>query len=60
MQELYLYDMIGLKRLDKQGGVVFRTCDGVHMELKDDCWRPLVEEFVGGAVRGTPGFRIQV
>lgn len=59
MQELYLYDMIGLKKLDKQGGVVFRTCDGVHMELKDDCWRPLVEEFVGGAVRGTPGFRIQ-
>lgn len=60
MQELYLRDTIGLKRLDKKGGVVFKTCDGVHMQLTDDCWRPLVEEFVGGAVRETATFRIQV
>lgn len=59
MQELYLDDTIGLKRLDEMGGVVFRTCDGVHMQVTDDCWRPLVEEFVGGAVRGTPSFRVQ-
>ena len=60
MQELYLHDTIGLKRLDETGGVVFWTCDGVHMQLTDDCWRPLVEEFVGGVGRSTPGFRVQV
>jgi palmitoyl-protein thioesterase len=60
MQELYVHDAIGLKRLDKKGGVVLRTCDGVHMQLTDDCWKPLVEEFVGGAVRKAPSFRIQV
>ena len=59
MQDLYVHDTIGLKRLDKEGGVVFKTCDGVHMQVTDDCWRPLVEKFVGGAVRGTPSFRIQ-
>lgn len=59
MQEIYVHDTIGLKRLDKKGGVVFRACDGVHMQLTNDCWRPLVEEFVGGTVRGTPSFRIQ-
>lgn len=60
MQEIYVRDTIGLKRLDENGGVIFRTCDGAHMQLSDDCWKPLVEEFVGGAVRGTPGFRVQV
>jgi len=60
MQELYVQDTIGLKRLDRNGGVVFRMCDGVHMQLTDGCWRPLVEEFVGGVVRNAPSFRIQV
>lgn len=59
-QELYLHDTIGLKKLDKKGGIVFVGCDGVHMQLTDDCWRPLVEKFVGGAVHRTPNFRIQV
>jgi len=59
MQELYLHDTIGLKRLDEKDGVVFKTCDGVHMELADDCWRPLVEEFVGAAARGIPRLVVQ-
>ena len=59
MQELYVHDTIGLKRLDRKGGVVFKACDGAHMQLTDDCWRPLVEEFVGGVVRKAPSFRIQ-
>ena len=59
-QELYLHDTIGLKRLAEKGGIVFKKCDGVHMQLTDECWRPLVERFVGGPVRATPGFRIQV
>jgi palmitoyl-protein thioesterase len=60
MQELYVHDTIGLKKLDEKDSVVFKTCEGVHMQLTDDCWRPLVEEFVGGAVRKTPTFRVQV
>jgi len=59
MQELYIHDTIGLKRLDRKGGVVFKTCDGVHMQMTDDCWKPLVEEFVGGAVRKPPSFHVQ-
>jgi len=60
MQELYVHDTIGLKKLDERGGVVFKTCEGVHMQLKEDCWRPLVEEFVGGATHETPAFHIQL
>ena len=59
-QELYLHDTIGLKKLDEKGGILFIRCNGVHMQLTDDCWRPLAEEFVGGAVHGTSSFRIQV
>ena len=60
MQELYVHDTIGLRRLDREGRVIFRTCDGVHMELAEECWKPLVEEFVGGAVHESPSFRIQI
>jgi len=59
MQELYVHDTIGLKTLDEKGGVVFKTCDGVHMQLTDECWKPLVEKFVGGVVRRTPDLRVQ-
>lgn len=59
-QELYIHDTIGLKRLDEEGDIIFKTCEGVHMQLTDDCWRPLVEKFVGGAVRNTPSFRTQI
>lgn len=60
MQELYVDDTIGLKELDERGRVLLETCEGAHMQLKDECWRPLVEEFVGGAVHKTPTLRIQV
>lgn len=57
-QELYVYDTIGLKTLDEKEGVIFKTCEGVHMQLTSDCWKPLVKEFVGGPVHKT-SFRIQ-
>ena len=60
MQELYVHDTIGLKKLDEKGGVILKTCEGVHMQLTEGCWRPLVEEFVGGVVRKAPIFRVQV
>lgn len=60
MQELYVHDTIGLKSLDERGGVVLNTCKGVHMQLTDACWKPLVEKYVGGAVRKSPTLHIQL
>ena len=59
-QDLYVYDAIGLRSLDERGGVVLKTCEGVHMHLTDECWKPLVNEFIGGAVHKSPSFHIQV
>ncbi|PBK63616.1 palmitoyl-protein thioesterase [Armillaria solidipes] len=47
LQPLYREDWIGLRTLDEQGGVVFATCDGEHMQVDRPCWEPLVKEFVG-------------
>ena len=47
LQPLYTEDWIGLRTLDKAGRVALETCQGEHMQLSDDCWRPLVERFVG-------------
>lgn len=60
MQDIYIHDTIGLKTLDEMGGVVLKTCDGVHMQLTDECWKPLVEKYVGGPVHKTTSFRVQL
>ncbi|KAG6820518.1 hypothetical protein H0H93_015991 [Arthromyces matolae] len=46
-QPLYQEDWIGLRQLDEKGGVVFKTCRGAHMQM-GNCWKELVQEFVGG------------
>ena len=46
-QPLYKEDWIGLRALDKRGRVVFASCDGEHMHLPTECWKPLVEKYVG-------------
>ncbi|CDO74265.1 hypothetical protein BN946_scf184643.g5 [Trametes cinnabarina] len=53
LQPLYREDWIGLRQLDKRGGVVLETCEGEHMQLTDDCWRPLVTRYVGGVIDGS-------
>lgn len=50
-QSLYVNDTIGLRSIDERGDVVFETCEGDHMDLSD-CWRPIVEKYVGGLVGG--------
>jgi len=52
MQEVYKEDRIGLRSLDERGGVVLETCEGTHMQLKDECWVPLVKKYTGGIVGG--------
>lgn len=47
-QPLYREDWIGLRTLDERGAVVRLTCVGEHMHISDECWRPLVEKYVGG------------
>jgi len=46
-QPLYVEDWIGLRTLDESGRVVLVSCDGEHMHLSTECWRPLVKKYVG-------------
>ena len=47
LQPLYKEDWIGLRTLDNKGGVVFESCIGEHMQIKE-CWERLVRQYVGG------------
>lgn len=49
-QTVYVENRIGLKTLDERGGLVLTTCDGVHMQLSDDCWKPLAQKYIGGVI----------
>jgi len=49
-QPLYKEDWIGLRTLDERGGVVRLTCDGPHMHISQECWMPLVLQYVGGVL----------
>lgn len=44
---IYKEDWIGLKRLDDKGAIHLRTCDGEHMQINTQCWKHVVERFVG-------------
>ena len=46
-QPLYVEDWIGLRTLDESGRVVLASCDAEHMHLLIECWKPLVEKYVG-------------
>jgi palmitoyl-protein thioesterase len=46
-QPLYKEDWIGLRALDEHGRVVLASCDAEHMHLSTECWKPLVEKYVG-------------
>lgn len=47
-QPLYIEDWIGLRQLDEDGGVLLHICEGRHMHITTDCWKPLVQKYVGG------------
>lgn len=46
-QLLYKEDWIGLRKLDEAGKVFLVVCEGTHMQLDDECWRPIVKRWVG-------------
>ena len=57
LQPLYTQDWIGLRSLDERGRVVLETCEGAHMQISDACWKPLVQQYVGGFVADSDGLR---
>jgi palmitoyl-protein thioesterase len=46
-QPLYRDNRIGLRTLDESGRIHFATCEGAHMRISDECWKPLVLKFCG-------------
>ncbi|CCO31251.1 palmitoyl-protein thioesterase [Rhizoctonia solani AG-1 IB] len=46
-QPIYKDNRIGLRTLDEAGKIHFTTCEGPHMRISDDCWKPLVLKFCG-------------
>jgi palmitoyl-protein thioesterase len=48
LQPLYTEDWIGLRKLDKSGRLVLESCEGEHMHLRTECWKPIVKRFCGG------------
>ena len=46
-RKLYLEDWIGLRELDRKGGLQFRTTPGEHMQLTDKVLNDTFAEFFG-------------
>jgi palmitoyl-protein thioesterase len=46
-RKMYKEDWLGLKKLDKKDGLVFRTAPGKHMELDDKVLRETFEQYFG-------------
>jgi palmitoyl-protein thioesterase len=44
---LYKEDWIGLKELDKKGGLIFKTAPGEHMRLSDEVLNATFAEYFG-------------
>ena len=44
---LYKEDWLGLQRLDRKGGLHFRTTPGDHMQLSDEVLTEAFEEYFG-------------
>lgn len=46
-QPLYKEDWIGLRKLDEEDKVFLIVCQGQHMQISDECWRPIVKRWAG-------------
>lgn len=46
-RKLYTEDWIGLRELDRNGGLKLRTCPGEHMQLSDELLNKTFTEFFG-------------
>ena len=50
LQPTYIADTFGLRTLDERGAVILEVCEGEHMRISEECWKPLVERFVGASL----------
>lgn len=46
-RKLYKEDWLGLKALDKKGGLIFKTAPGKHMQLSDEVLNATFKEYFG-------------
>ncbi|ORY64862.1 palmitoyl-protein thioesterase 1 [Pseudomassariella vexata] len=46
-RQMYAEDWLGLRELDRKGGLSFRTTPGGHMQLGDDVLKAAFKEFLG-------------
>lgn len=51
---IYTEDWIGLKALDKKGGLKFKTVKGAHMEISDEVLEETFDEFFGPLKKSAP------
>jgi palmitoyl-protein thioesterase len=50
-RKIYKEDWLGLKRLDKKAGLVFRTAPGPHMHITNELLEEVFKEYYGPAVK---------
>jgi palmitoyl-protein thioesterase len=46
-QPLYKEDWIGLRKLDEEDKVFPIICEGEHMQIVEECWKPIIKRWVG-------------
>lgn len=51
-RSLYKEDWLGLKKLDENGGLKFKTTEGGHMALSSGLLSDVFKEFLGPEVKG--------
>ncbi|KAI1265029.1 palmitoyl-protein thioesterase 1 [Xylariaceae sp. FL1019] len=55
-RDIYKEDWIGLRALDRKGGLLFRTTPGEHMQLSDKVLVDAFQEFFGPEKKGKKSF----
>ncbi|KAB5555053.1 Alpha/Beta hydrolase protein [Coniochaeta sp. 2T2.1] len=56
---IYKEDWIGLKELDRKGGLTFKTTPGEHMQLDDKVLKEAFKEYFGVLKKGKRGQRVE-
>ncbi|KAE8268196.1 hypothetical protein A4X09_0g4142 [Tilletia walkeri] len=44
---IYTEDRLGLQKMDKKGSLVFETCEGIHMQIDQECEDKVFGRYIG-------------
>ncbi|KAE8190385.1 hypothetical protein A4X06_0g6961 [Tilletia controversa] len=44
---IYTEDRLGLQKMDKKGSLVFETCEGIHMQIDQECEDKVFGKYIG-------------